>query len=280
MIAYSDKRVNMKLIYIDDSGNTGKKLDDDLQPLFLLGGFIIDENIWKKVDKQIDKIKNKYEIDTLEIHSIDILNGAKGTPYKEWTYIKKLEFFEDILTIIKKFKLQVIYFSVKKSNFRAYFQAKYGKDFEQQFAISPYLLAFSYILQISDSYLRSEGSNGMLILDEQDEWKKPANKTFNLLRTLVEEPEVKIEKLLDRSFFVDSSESNMIQLADVIAYTTKRYLEIEIKKISESKKKERTKLYNIYKANVYKPSFDYGKHSILKWLEDNIGNQTKDKPIG
>ena len=270
----------MKLIYIDGSGNTGKKLDDDLQPLFLLGGFIIDEDIWKKVDQQIDKIKVKYEIQTLEIHSIDIMNGAKGTPYKNWNYEKKLQFFEDVLTIIKKFKLKIIYFSVKKSNFKGYFQAKYGKDFEQQFKISPYLLAFSYILQISDSYLVSVDSNGMLILDEQDEWKKPANKTFNLLRTLVEEPEVNIQKLLDRSFFVDSSESNMIQLADVVAYTTKRYLEIEIKNITDKKKDERERLYGIYKKNIYKPSFDYGKHPILKWLEDNIGNQTKDKPIG
>ncbi len=270
----------MNLIYIDDSGNTGKKLDDEQQPLFLLGGFIIDEDSWRKVDQQINKVKEKYEIEALEIHSIDIMNGTKGTPYKDWTYEKKLQFFEDILTVIKKNKLKIIYFSVKKKNFRGYFQAKYGKDFEQQFNISPYLLAFSYILQISDSYLLSVDSNGMLILDEQDEWKKPANETFNLLRTLVDEPEVKIEKLLDRSFFVDSSESNMIQFADVIAYTTKRYLEIEIKNITGKKKEDRKRLYDIYRKNIYKPSFDYVKHPILKWLEDNIGNQMKDKPIG
>jgi len=88
------------------------------------------------------------------------------------------------------------------------------------------------------------------------------------------------EKLLDRSFFVDSSESNMIQLADIIAYTTKRYLELEIRDLKESKREERKKLYDIYADNIYRPNFEYGKHSILKWLEDNIGNQTKDKPIG
>jgi len=49
----------MKLIYIDDSGNTGKKLDDDLQPLFILGGFIIDEDIWKDVDSAFNKVKKK-----------------------------------------------------------------------------------------------------------------------------------------------------------------------------------------------------------------------------
>jgi len=270
----------MKLIYIDDSGNTGKKLDDIQQPLFLLGGFIIDEDNWKKVDKAITDIKIQYDIEEMEIHSIEIMNGKKGTPYKDWDYNKKLQFFSDILQLIKKFDLKVIYFSVKKINFKKYFQSKYGKDFEQQFNISPYLLAFSYILQIADSYLISQDSNGMLILDEQDEWKKPANKTFNILTTLIDEPEVQIEKLLDRSFFVESSESNMIQLSDVIAYTTKRYLELELKDFNSNKIEERTKLYEIYKDNIYRPNFDYGSHSILKWLEENIGNQTKDKPIG
>jgi len=270
----------MKLIYIDDSGNTGKKLDDAQQPLFLLGGFIIDEDIWKKVDKEIDNVKIKYDIQDFEIHSIEIMNGKKGTPYKEWNYAKKLQFFEDVLSLIGKYDLKVVYFSVKKMNFKSYFQAKYGKGFEQQFNISPYLLAFSYILQISDSFLVSQHSNGMLILDEQDEWKKPANKTFNILTTLADEPEVQVEKLLDRSFFVDSSESNMIQLADIIAYTTKRYLELDIREFNETKKSEREKLYNLYKNNIYTPNFNYAKHPIMKWLEDNIGNQTKDKPIG
>jgi len=270
----------VKLIYIDDSGNTGKKLDDEKQPLFLLGGFIVDEHIWKNVDKALNNIKSKYDIANMEIHSIEIMNGKKGTPYKAWDYDKKLKFFEEVLNIIVEFDLKVIYFSVKKTNFKKYFQSKYGKDFEQQFNISPYLLAFSYILQISDAYLISQDCNGMLILDEQDEWKKPANKTFNILTTLADEPEIQIEKLLDRSFFVDSSESNMIQLADIIAYTTKRYLEINIRDFDDEKKLKRKKLFEIYEKNIYKPSFDYGSHSILKWLEDNIGNQTKDKPIG
>jgi hypothetical protein len=270
----------LKLIYIDDSGNTGKKLDDKLQPLFLLGGFIIDEEDWKGVDKALNDIKLHYGIENTEIHSIDIMNGKSGTPYKNWDYDKKIQFFKDMLQVINDFDLKVIYFSVKKENFKQYFQSRYGKGFEQQFNISPYLLAFSYILQISDAYLISKNSNGMLILDEQDEWKKPANKTFNVLTTLANEPLIQIERLLDRSFFVDSSESNMIQLADIISYTTKRYLETYIKDVSANKTSERKKLFEIYKEKIYKPTFDYNNHPILEWLEENIGNQHKDKPIG
>ena len=34
----------------------------------------------------------------MEIHSIEIMNGKKGTPYKAWDYDKKLKFFEEVLT--------------------------------------------------------------------------------------------------------------------------------------------------------------------------------------
>lgn len=270
----------MKLIYIDDSGNTGKKLDDELQPLFLLGGFIVDEDNWRQVDKAFLDIKVRYGIENIEVHAIDIMNGKKDTPFRDWDYPKKLDFFGEILEIVRTFQLTVIYFSVKKANFKAYFQSKFGKDFEQQFNISPYLLAFSYMLQISDSYLISQKSNGILILDEQDEWKKPASQTFTILRTLVEEPELKIERLIDRSFFVESQESNMVQLSDIIAYTIKRYLEVEIKGLQENKAQERTQLFEIIRGNIYKPEFEYAKHPIMKWLEENIGNRQKDKPIG
>ena len=42
--------------------------------------------------------------------------------------------------------------------------------------------------------------------------------------------------------------------------------------------------FEFYRVQMYwelgERSFDYANHPILKWLEDNIGNQAKDKPIG
>ena len=261
----------MKLIYIDDSGHTGKKLDDEKQPIFLLGGFIVDEKQWHQIDNAIQELKKSYNIEDEEIHGVVIIDGKRGTPYSHWNYEKKITFFEELLSIIPKFKLPVIYFSVRKVNFKEYFKRKYGNNFLQHIAISPYLLAFSYILQISDAYLVSQQTNGILIFDEQDEYKKPATKAFNILKA-IDEPEVKIKHLLENSFFVDSSESNMTQLADVVAYTTKRYLEIFLRK-DIKKTEDRRKLFEIYKDLYFGAQFKYEEHPILEWLEKNIGNQ-------
>jgi hypothetical protein len=255
----------MKLIYIDDSGNTGKKLDDEKQPIFVLGGVVVDENDWHAVDHAISELKSKYDIEE-EIHAIDIMNG-KGC-FKNWDYKKKMTFMKELLMIIPKFNLRVIEFSVRKANFRRYFEKNYGKNFNESISISPYLLAFSYLLEITDSYLIQEDAHGILIFDEQDEFKKPATKTFRLLRTIVDEPELKLEKLLERSFFVESHESNMLQLADVVAYTIKRYEEIDIREdVSTNHKKihERESLYEIYLDQFFE--FDYSGHKILEWLE-------------
>ena len=97
-----------------------KKLDDDLQPLFLLGGFIIDEDDWKKVDKSIEDIKQKYEItdrfneiikpkDEITSPFIEQLTGITnevvkekhhfdyaGTAFQEWAAKIALRIFEDL----------------------------------------------------------------------------------------------------------------------------------------------------------------------------------------
>ena len=67
----------MKLIYIDDSGHTGKKLDDNKQPIFLLGGFIVDEKQWHQVDRAIQALKKSYDIEDEEIHGVVIIDGKK-----------------------------------------------------------------------------------------------------------------------------------------------------------------------------------------------------------
>ncbi|HBE01780.1 MAG TPA: DUF3800 domain-containing protein, partial [Spirochaetia bacterium] len=36
----------MKLIYIDESGNTGNNFKDSQQPIFLLAAIILDERKW------------------------------------------------------------------------------------------------------------------------------------------------------------------------------------------------------------------------------------------
>jgi hypothetical protein len=82
----------MNLIYIDDSGNTGKKLDDSLQPLFLLGGFIVDETIWRDVDNSINTIKAAYGLSDVEVHAIDVMNGKNGTLTNLGTTPKNLLF--------------------------------------------------------------------------------------------------------------------------------------------------------------------------------------------
>lgn len=49
----------MKLIYTDESGNTGLNLKDKQQPIFLLVCIIIDENQWFDLEDDYHKlIKN------------------------------------------------------------------------------------------------------------------------------------------------------------------------------------------------------------------------------
>lgn len=257
----------MRLIYLDDSGSSGTNLDDKEQPLFVLGGVIINDKKWHNVNDKIEKIKNDYNIFGKELHIMDIMN-CKGC-FSSWNYERKKNLVLECLKTIKDFELRVIYFKVLKQNYKVYFENKTSLALQKMLKIPPYIIAYSYILQIAEQYLIQKDDYGILIADEQDT-QQIAKDTLNALR-LIDEPNIKVSKILETSFFTKSNDSNFLQLADIVAYTIKRYLEINIKELKEKSVKERTDFYNVIKDCIYEPKFDYAKHPILKYIDKKLG---------
>lgn len=218
----------MKLFYLDDSGSSGLKLDDSQQPLFVLGGVIVDDKYWKQIDSKIQVLKQKFNIQNHEIHALEIANG-KGA-FKGWDFVRKQDFITQCLQIISKNEIKAVYFKVIKANYKAYFEKNFSKAHQKMVKIPPYILAYSYILQIAEQYLQEADDNGILIADEQDTQNTIANDTLEVLRA-INEPEIKINRVVEKSFFINSHDSNLLQLADIFAYYVKRYYEIGLKNL-------------------------------------------------
>jgi|GEM_PF-3141222 len=259
----------MKLFYMDDSGSSGLNLDDPQQPLLVLGGVVIDDSKWAKVNKQLNEIKGQYGIGGEEIHALEIAN-SKGI-FKGWDYNKKQNFIKQNLQLIADNELKILHFEVIKANYKNYFDKNFSRDYKKMLRIPPYIVAYSYILQIAEQYLQNANTNGILIADEQDV-NLLANDTLKILRA-IDEPEIKINRLVEKSFFINSRESNLLQLSDIVVYYIKRYFEIPLKQISQKSLEERTQMYNIIKSRIYTPTFDIRKHKILGFIKKRLDEE-------
>lgn len=70
----------MNLIYIDESGNSGKNLADPQQPIFVLAALVVSEEKWIEIEIDLESsIPNCLGSDFPtheEIHTTDIRNGS------------------------------------------------------------------------------------------------------------------------------------------------------------------------------------------------------------
>ena len=64
----------MKILYADESGNTGTDLDNKQQPIFVLAGVLVDENNWHSINNTFneEKIKILPILQNYEIHTNEL----------------------------------------------------------------------------------------------------------------------------------------------------------------------------------------------------------------
>jgi hypothetical protein len=67
----------MHLIYLDESGNTGKNLSDVHQPIFLLCALVVPESKWLDVEASLVAVIEQHfpvRLDQFEVHANEIIN--------------------------------------------------------------------------------------------------------------------------------------------------------------------------------------------------------------
>ena len=73
----------MHLIYIDESGNTGRNLADLQQPVFVLGALVVPEGLWQTIEIALEQAIKDHGPESLdgdeEIHGVDLRQGT-GIP--------------------------------------------------------------------------------------------------------------------------------------------------------------------------------------------------------
>lgn len=221
----------MHFFYIDESGCTGKDLNNSEQPIFVMGGLSVRDEGWiKTVTAYHDKLKSCFNgrlPKNFELHAEELLAPEGAGPFVGWERQKRNDLALEILDLcLLKRKHQTHICVIDKSKLKQsvipavdiYYDCKY-----------PYLLAFDYMITLIDWYVSDKlgkSARAMLIIDE----KKGLDRETSYISYWRRYPggEKKLVKhLVEFSYAVDSVKNPMIQVSDLVCFIAKKFFEIK-----------------------------------------------------
>lgn len=209
----------MHLIYLDESGNSGKNLADVQQPVFVLGALVVPESCWLELEKDLEQILTPFRKthgDRFEIHAHELARG-EGC-FKGVSLVDRLKLRDDLMDLAGKHRLRFVYRSIVKKRYSRWLDRTYGGSV----FINPHLAAFPLVAQILNGLLHDDGADtlGILIFDDNREVYLDVERSLQLLRA--DPGTLRLDRIIEKGFFIDSRKSLILQLADLCTYQARK----------------------------------------------------------
>lgn len=118
----------MRFAYMDEAGNTGRKLDEPHQPIHLILSLVIDETKITAVHEHVRAVGRRHcpgtcDQSKFEFHGADLF-AARG-PFAGMTPERRIEIFDDVLQAIEIAEGDVIIRGVEKAGLERRYTTPY-----------------------------------------------------------------------------------------------------------------------------------------------------------
>lgn len=209
----------MYLIYIDESGNTGNDLNSVAQPIFVLGALVVPEEKWLPLEEDLltsarGFLRSGAEVP--EIHATELSTG-RGV-FRNIPREQRAAFRASWVGLLGKHHLRFVCRAIVKKRFQRWLQDAFGGGI----TINPHVVAFALVARVVNEFLRQQHppAHGILISDEQKEVVKDVEKSIRSLRVI--EGALRLDRIIEKGFFIDSRSSLPLQLADLCSYLARK----------------------------------------------------------
>lgn len=227
-------------LYIDESGDHGlSNLNPDF-PIFLLCGVIVSSENYQQIDNDLKSVKQAiWKSEQVIFHSRDIRKCDKEFKYL-FNLELKAEFYERLDQVISESDFKIIAAAIDKGNYIK----KYGKLSDDVYEISLSFLIERTIFYLDDLN-KSDTSLEIIIEKRGPKEDKKLHEHFQKLQSrgtgLISPDE--LSQYNPVIIFRNKKENiNGLQLADLIAYPTARYI-LEPDRINPSFEVFKNKFY-------------------------------------
>lgn len=212
----------MRFAYMDEAGNTGRKLDEAQQPVHLILSLVIDETKIAAAHDHVREIGRRHcptecSQPTFEFHGADLYAG-RG-PFANSDPEQRIEILDDLLQGIELTEAEVVIRGVEKAGLGRRYTTPYH----------PHDIALMFSIESIERLARDCDCRILLVADEAKEIEDTA------LRDLANYQELgtswgwnpeQIDRIVDTIHFVPSHSNCAIQLADCATYVAARVRKI------------------------------------------------------
>lgn len=223
------------LIYVDDYGDSSKKLNDPKQTIFSLTASFVKSEYWASLENELleilIKIKTDFKLSGVErLHAVDIYQRVKG--YRSIGFDECMSLFEEVLNTIKSHQVKYMSFTRDKKEMRATAlkigirnraALKLGESVPQEIQkyydgeedfLPTYAYAFADMICDVDSKLNELDAYGMLIIDQQDEFQHYSSlEIYKFLRS-----SGAISRTVENPLYLDSRTQTLLCIPDFLGY--------------------------------------------------------------
>ena len=207
----------MLFCYLDESGNTGNRLDDPEQPYHYLVAIMVREDMVSLLTSQLDQLASEAPtaVPLGEYHGQEMFSG-RG-PWDGISPKTRVQEYAKALSVIGKAEASIAHASINKPGLsRLRWQ-------------SPHLLALQFLTEKIEAWVRQKSDplsqRALLVADQNHTEEQYA---VELVREMQQSGGPvgvtrAIKRIVDGVYFSPSERSRGIQIADLVAYILNRH---------------------------------------------------------
>ncbi len=248
----------MFLCYIDESGFNGRKLNK-AQPVQTMVGIFPNLYHFHKSDNEFKKVFDiiKEKIPIKEIKGSEIYRGRGSWKKKKIPPETRDKVIEYYLRWLASRNHKVIITAIDNECF---FKTQEKGEYKDYFSFLqyPWLLSalhIAMVVQKLNKNLKSNKGKTLLVFDEEDTFEDELQELIFNPPEFVDEfvffnerqEKYRLNQIIDSAYFVKSHHSSLAQVADIVAFLYKTYLELHYYEFEEA--------------------YDGEKKKIAKWIE-------------
>ncbi|GEM47175.1 DUF3800 domain-containing protein [Deinococcus cellulosilyticus] len=234
----------MYLIYIDEFGTSGGRLDNPDEPIFGMTALFVHQNVWSDFERDLILLKRETienikirnpefnPDDKFEFHGVELIRGSGVFRFLDFP--ARLKCIEDILKLKQKYNIESANLHLNKNTIHMAFKMaeemlsnSFHVDKQESHRIAgrfmysvrerftPYIIMFSMMLMTINEVLKHYNEKGIVLMDEHTQYKRIANLhayaesrlEFNTLSNVLSAPA-----------YISSHLHIPIQVSDIISY--------------------------------------------------------------